>query len=310
MTRQVNTSTLALSAAALLGLATLALTRSRPRASAPRGGLPSVRAAKRLNRAAGTLAASVIADSAVEHYRGAFHNKAMVAPLLSASLSLLVSAHGNADHRARAHRVRDLVYGAAIFTGLLGTGFHVYNVGKRPGGYRWENFFYGAPLGAPGALLLSGAAGFLAERVRDTAAGADPRIAGLPAGRTVAGASALGLLVTAAEAALLHFRGAFHDPFMYLPVTVAPVSASLLGHAALGRSRPRHRLTRWWLRGTAVLGFLGAAFHMFGVARNMGGWRNWSQNLLNGPPIPAPPGFTGVALAGLAALGLMEDHAE
>jgi len=40
----------------------------------------------------------------------------------------------------------------------------------------------------------------------------------------------------------------------------------------------------------------------------MGGWRNWSQNVLNGPPIPAPPSFTGLALAGLAALGLLEAH--
>ena len=30
--------------------------------------------------------------------------------------------------------------------------------------------------------------------------------------------------------------------------------------------------------------------------------------MLNGPPLPAPPSFTGLALAGLAALGLMEDH--
>jgi hypothetical protein len=35
----------------------------------------------------------------------------------------------------------------------------------------------------------------------------------------------------------------------------------------------------------------------------MGGWRNWSQNLLNGPPLPAPPAFTALAIAGLAALG-------
>jgi len=28
--------------------------------------------------------------------------------------------------------------------------------------------------------------------------------------------------------------------------------------------------------------------------------------VLNGPPLPAPPSFTGLALAGLAALKLME----
>ena len=34
-------------------------------------------------------------------------------------------------------------------------------------------------------------------------------------------------------------------------------------------------------------------------------WRNWRQNILAGPPIPAPPAFTGLALAGLGALILM-----
>jgi len=82
----------------------------------------------------------------------------------------------------------------------------------------------------------------------------------------------------------------------------------LIGNAALGRTCERRPLARFWLRFTALLGFVGAGFHVIGVARNMGGWRNWTQNVLNGPPIPAPPSFTGLALAGLAALGLMEDH--
>jgi hypothetical protein len=128
------------------------------------------------------------------------------------------------------------------------------------------------------------------------------------AGRAVAVAASLGLLGTAAEAALLHFRGAYHDPFMYLPVTIPPVTAALIGNAAFGRARERRPMTRFWLRFTALLGFAGSGFHAIGIARNMGGWRNWRQNLLNGPPLPAPPSFTGLALAGLAALGLMEDH--
>jgi hypothetical protein len=51
---------------------------------------------------------------------------------------------------------------------------------------------------------------------------------------------------------------------------------------------------------------IGTGFHAYGVHRNMGGWRNWSQNVLNGPPLPAPPSFTGLGLAGLAALNLAE----
>jgi hypothetical protein len=254
------------------------------------------------------IAASVLADSAVEHYRGSFHNKAMVAPLLTAALSLAVSAHGNADKRPSAHRARDSVYVAAALTGLVGTCFHIFNIGKKPGGFSWQNLFYSAPIGAPAALILSGATGFLAERVRDTTPGSAPTIGGVSAGRAVAAATGIGLLGTVAEAGLLHFRGAYHDPFMYLPVTIPPLTAAMIGAAAFGRTRQRRPVTRFWLRLTAVLGFAGAGFHAVGVGRNMGGWRNWSQNLLNGPPIPAPPSFTGLALAGLAALGLMEDH--
>ena len=158
------------------------------------------------------------------------------------------------------------------------------------------------------ALGLSGSMGFLAERVRDTPPGQAPTICGIPAGRAVAIATSLGLLGTVGEAGLLHFRGAYHDPFMYLPVTIPPLTAVLIGNAAIGRTRERRPLTRFLLRVTAFLGFAGSAFHAIGVGRNMGGWRNWRQNLLNGPPIPAPPSFTGLALAGLAALGLMEDH--
>ena len=77
---------------------------------------------------------------------------------------------------------------------------------------------------------------------------------------------------------------------------------------AAGSPRRNRWFTRWWLRLTMLLGFAGVGFHAYGVSRNMGGWRNWSQNVLNGPPLPAPPSFTGLALAGLAALGLLEDH--
>ena len=268
----------------------------------------AVTAARRLNRAAGLLATSVLTDSAVEHYRGSFENRAMYAPLITAALTLAVSAHGLGDKRHGAHAVRDAVYSLAALTGIVGTGFHLYNVTRQPGGFSWLNLFYRAPLGAPFALVLSGLLGFTAERVRDNAPGTTPTVGGYPAGRVMAAVSAFGMLGTVAEAGLLHFRGAYHDPAMFLPVSVPPIAAALLGETALGPRGKDRWFTRWWLRLTAAVGVLGVGFHMVGVARNMGGWRNWSQNVLNGPPIPAPPSFTGMALAGLAALGLLQDH--
>jgi hypothetical protein len=263
-----------------------------------------ITAARRLNSAAGLLAASVLADSGVEHYRGDFENRAMYAPLVTASLTLAISAHGVNDKRSEAHIIRDSIYLLAGLTGIVGTGFHVYNVSKRPGGFSWHNLFYSAPIGAPFALVLAGVLGVTAERVRDNT----PRILGLPAARAMAALSSLGMLGTMGEAGLLHFRGAYHNPAMFLPVTVPPVAAALLGNLAIGEHGKARWFTRWWLRLTAALGFAGVGFHIFGVARNMGGWRNWRQNVLSGPPIPAPPSFTALALAGLAALGLLGGH--
>lgn len=319
-----------LAALTLLGVATLAgaalLARKSnatstpvPRSSRRLKGIPlpavpvadkggTVRAAQRLNRAAGTIATSVLIDSAMEHYRGAFENDVMYVPVVVSALTILASLHGHKDRASQAHVTRDTVYALAGLTGVVGTAFHLYNVGKKPGGFCWQNLFYAAPLGAPAAMSLAGITGFLAERVRNNAPHAVPKVLGMPAGRMVAALTGIGLLGTTAEAGLLHFRGAFHNPAMVLPVTFPPGAAALLASAAVGPAHRARRLTRWWLRVTALLGFAGVGFHAIGVARNMGGWRNWRQNLLAGPPLPAPPSFSGLALAGLAALGLLRDN--
>jgi hypothetical protein len=267
-----------------------------------------VTAARKLNRAAGILATSVLADSSVEHYRGSFKNKAMYTPLLASALTLAMSLHGTADMRPLAHRGRDATYFLAAATGLLGTGFHLYNVGKKIDGFSWQNLFYGAPIGAPMAILLSGLLGFCSERVRESRGRSPPEIFHLPAGRTIAAVAGTGLLGTSGEAGLLHFRGAYHNPFMAVPVTLPPIGAALLMSAAADRRGKTHRFARWWMRLLTAMGIAGVGFHAYGISRNMGGWRNWSQNVLNGPPLPAPPSFTGLALAGLAALRLMKAH--
>lgn len=271
----------------------------------PKTGSVQVDAARKLNGAAAVLALSVLGDSGLEHYRGMFNNPLMYLPLVSSSLALSASVHGLGDREPRPTRLRDAIYGLAALTGLIGSGMHVYNIDKREGGFSWANLFYGAPIGAPMALLLSGVLGMSAERVRDRGRGREPRLLGLPGGKVVGGIAAAGLFGTVGEVGLLHFRGAYHNPAMYLPVAAPPVAAALLANASLDSSPQPRRLARLWLRVTAALGMIGVGFHIFGIHRNMGGWKNWSQNVLAGPPLPAPPSFTGLAIAGLAALELM-----
>jgi hypothetical protein len=289
------------------GVAVLtAFTRRHPDRGRARGGETAAHldAARSFNQSSALLALSVLADSSIEHYRGSFANKAMVTPLITSILSLAAGLHGRADSAARTHRGRHAIYLAAASAGIAGTGFHLYNITKRPGGVSWHNLFYAAPIGAPMALLLSGALGAVAERLRDEPA-VEPQLFGMPAGRALGLVTALGLAGTVGEVALLHFRGAYQNPVMYAPVTAGPLACALLTHAALAAPR-EHWITRIALRITAALGFIGMGFHARGVARNHGGWRNWSQNVLNGPPLPAPPSFTALALAGLAALRLRE----
>ncbi|CAJ2838119.1 membrane protein [Burkholderia pseudomallei] len=267
-----------------------------------------MKASRELNRSAILLALSVLADSGVEHYRGSFRNRAMLAPLAASALSLAAAAHGHADGAPRRHPARDAVHLGAAAAAVAGVGFHVYNVLKRPGHLSWHNLFYGAPLGAPVALLLSGLLGAAGERLRACPEQA-PRLCGLPAGRALAALVAAGLAGTVGEVALLHFRGAFHHRAMVAPLVVPPVAALLVAHAALAPARPNRWFSRAWLKATAALGIAGVGFHVYGVARQMGGWRNWAQNLLAGPPLPAPPGFSALALAGLSAVSLAEREA-
>ncbi|VXC81488.1 conserved membrane hypothetical protein [Burkholderia sp. 8Y] len=260
--------------------------------------------ARTFNHSSALLALSVLADSAMEHYRGSFDNPAMYTPLVVSTLSLLAGLHGGSDREPARHRVRDSVYLGAALAGIAGTGFHLYNITKRPGGWSWHNLFYAAPIGAPTALLLSGALGAVSERLRDEPAH-EPRLFGMPAGQALALVTSAGLVGTLGEVALLHFRGSFQNPVMYAPIVIPPVASALLLNTALAAPRERP-FTRLWLRITTALGFIGVGFHARGVARNRGGWRNWSQNLFNGPPLPAPPSFSALALAGLAALRLRE----
>jgi hypothetical protein len=287
----------ALGAAALAvggtaGLASLILMRRRGEA-----GPADTAAVRGLYGAAALLALSVLADSGLEHDRGEFSNPGMFTPLVTASVTLAAAMGEMSGER----RGANLAYATAVGIGAGGLAFHLFNLLKRPGGLSWHNLFYAAPLGAPAALSLAGVLGLAARRVRQGWRGA---------GRAVAGLSALGLAGTVGEAALLHFRGAFQNPFMWLPVSLPPIGAALLAKAARDGGGAERRFTRAWLGITAALGVGGVGFHIFGVSRAMGGWRNWRQNLIDGPPIPAPPAFTALSLAGLSALALQRREGE
>ena len=270
-----------------------------------RSDAPAIRDSQRLRVGAALLAACVLGDSALEHYRGAFENPGMYAPLVASASTLFVALRARLAHRPRTNVRVGRTYGTAIAVGVAGLAFHAVNIGRREGGFGWLNLFYGAPLIAPAALIAAGATGIAADRVGSATARSltwfDASI-----GRVIAACTSIGLLATSAEAALLHFRGAFHNPVMWAPISIPPVAASLLAYATVRRDASAKAFARTWLRLTALLGVAGVVMHGYGVTRAMGGFGNASQNVVDGPPLPAPPSFTALAGIGLAALSIVE----
>ena len=258
--------------------------------------------ARMLAGSAAMLSLSILCDSAVEHYRGSFRNKAMWTPIITSAAALTLNLVRMGRPRVRRNNtMRSLTDISAIVTGVAGLGFHLYNIVKRPGSPRLTGVFYGAPIGAPAALILAGTLGIAAGAFGSQVA--TQRFAATGNPRLMGAVTAIGLAGSVGEAALLHFRGAYHNPFMWTPVILPPLAAAALGRDVA--TAVPHNSTAKLLGATAAMGMIGSAFHIYGVSRNMGGWSNWRQNLLAGPPIPAPPAFTGLSLAGLAVLTAM-----
>ena len=198
------------------------------------------------------------------------------------------------------------VFAIAVATGLAGTAFHAKNILDRPGGLSFNNLFYRAPFGAPGALVLAGLFG-LSSLAATRASGSRARTG--KTGRGLAAVTSAGYFGLAAEIGLLHFRGAFHNPAMYAPILGVPVTGAMLARAALSPTRRHVATARGWLKLTTALGVAGTALHAYGVSRNMGGFANLSQNVFAGPPVAAPPSLVGMALAGDAGLRMIEEAA-
>lgn len=97
-----------------------------------------------------------------------------------------------------------------------------------------------------------------------------------------------------------HHRGNFHRWPMILPLVIPP---AFLAAAALLLTTDAE-WARWAFAAAAALlvlmGILGLFFHVQGIARQTGGWN--LDNIMVGPPMMAPLGFSALGVLGLLAL--------
>jgi hypothetical protein len=251
-------------------------------------------------------AALLLPDAFIGHYRSGFALRAQYAPFLT-GLLLAVSAVAAAIAPG-APGVVLVAVGAgslALGSGLIGAGYHHwYGISTKPGGYRWllHHLMHHAPPLAPLGLVTAGALEVLAA----LGASGTAQLFGMPIRALALGVVSVTLLGATLQVGLLHYRGAYNNPAMYMPVAVLPLAAGAVWWNAVapgsGASRIIGSSLLW---ATFLSGFLGAGMHLRGMDRQMGGLYMGVAAILDAPPPGAPLFVAALGASGLVAMRLL-----
>jgi hypothetical protein len=241
----------------------------------------------------------------IGHYRSGFPLRAQYAPFASGG-PLIVAAMAIVlvPGVAWAQAALRVVGWIAVLTGFVGVGYHhYYGMAEKAGSYKWllHYLMYGAPQLAPLALSTVGALGVVAAH----GVAGRPAILGIELRSALLGIVAVASLGAIAQAAILHYRGAFNNPLMYAPLTVPVFAAMTSGWMAAAPGAGFVVLGRVLFVLTILTGFLGLGMHLRGLDRQMGGLHVFVFSLLQGPPPFAPATFAALAAIGLIATEML-----
>ena len=118
--------------------------------------------------------------------------------------------------------------------------------------------------------------------------------------RLLSAATAVSALPLGAEIYVNHYGGSFGNKWMWTPVALSP-ALSAAGVAGVASERAAKTVLPAVAALTALDGAAGLYFHLRGVARKPGGFREASYNLVMGPPALAPGALAMVGGMGIAA---------
>lgn len=254
---------------------------------------------------AAALTLVLLIDALIGHYRSGFTRLVQFAPFLTGGFLILCAVAVVISRSVLwLHKALQIAAWLVMISGLIGFGYHhYYGIVKKPGGYKWTLHYlmYGAPQLAPIGFSATGFLAFVALQGLE----GKTSFAGLDFHTVLFTFVAVTLLGASLQAGILHYRGAFNNPFMYAPVTapLLAVFASIWLVFSPEDVWVKTVLTvLLWL--TFIIGFVGMGMHLRGLERHMGGLYLWRFNLMQGPPIAAPGFFSGIAAVGLTAIYL------
>jgi hypothetical protein len=258
-------------------------------------------------------------EVAYEHYRGSYSNPVMYTPVI---LSVVLTTAGISGFFSRRLATTFLRYTSFITVadGLIGFGFHIRGVARKPGGWRLPitNIVMGPPLFAPLLFATSAYLGIIASYLqREEDAGGSRRVVELTTGKLrtpgwredirigrfqkhFCVVAAIGTICSGAEAWYSHYKDNFKNKVQWSPVILTP----LLAGAAIGAIKSeRCANTLLPLAAAAAMadGVIGTGFHVRGILRRPDGKKKPLYNTLYGAPIFAPMLFAAMGMLGMMA---------
>jgi len=257
-------------------------------------------------------------EVAYEHYKGSYSNPVMYTPVV---LSGVLAAAGVAaffSGRAARTFLRWVSY-TTLADGMIGFGFHVRGIARKPGGWRLPvtNIVMGPPIFAPLLFGTSAYLGVIASYLqREEDHGVAAKAVGVVRGavlrdfreeiregrfqRHLCTVAAVGTLASGAESWYSHYKDNFKYKVQWSPIVMTPVML-----AATVGARMSERIANTLLpvaSGLLMLnGAIGTGYHLRGILARPGGAKKPIYNVLYGPPIFAPMLFAACGLLGALA---------
>ena len=251
------------------------------------------------------LTAVLLPDAFAGHYRSGFANKSQYAPFLSGSLLIIAALLAVfLSSSGWANTVLQIAGWIAVIGGIVGFGLHhFYGIVKKPGGYGWvlHYLMYGAPPLAPLGLSAIGALALITAR----GLAKETQIYGFDLRAALLVFVAVSLFGAILQSCILHYRGAFNNPLMYLPLTAPLFAVFAAVWVILMPNGTLFSVLAVFLWLTLLTGFIGLGMHLRGFDRQMGGLYVAVFNWTEGPPAFAPALFAGFAAVGLVTIYLL-----
>jgi phosphate/sulfate permease len=246
-----------------------------------------------------------------EHYKGSYSNPVMYTPV-ALSVALTGAATAGTFNTQTAQGLLRITSAITLIDGIIGFGFHIRGVARKPGGWRLPitNIVMGPPIFAP--LLFGTAAylGLVASYLRPEECESEvveqhrwrwqQNIHEGRFQKQLTFVSAVWAVFSGFEAWYSHYKNNFQYRVQWSPVLLTPVQLAACV-AAMADERAAKTLLPAASAVTLVDGLVGFGFHARGIVRRPGGRKTWLYNVMYGPPIFAPLLFAACGALGLLA---------